>query len=118
MTANSRTFKKVLSDSQIRSLNLPIGSKVSLEFTAQHLEGFQACLGKESGHLTTTSDGYTLKIDSDDEEIIEAYKYLQERVDEGCWVRFALHGDKPTFYVWQSSDWKYNANGILTISLN
>jgi hypothetical protein len=118
MTANSRPFKKVLSGSQIRSLDLPVSSKVLIEFTTPHSESFRAFPGKESGYLTIASDGYTLKFESFDEEIIEALEYLQEQVNEGCWLRFAIPSNKPVWYVWQSSDWKYNANRILTISLN
>ena len=116
--ATHRIYTQVLSETQIRSLDLPVRSKVLIELTIRHLEDFQAGLGKELGYLTTTDDGYTLNFDSEGEEIIEPYEYLQERVNEGCWVRFAPPSDKPVFYVWQSSDWKYNAKGILTISLN
>jgi hypothetical protein len=107
-----------ISESQIRSLDLPVESKVLLELTNPRLGNFLDGLGKERGYLTTTKDGYTLKFDSDDEEIIEAHEYLQERVNEGFRLRFAPPSDKPVWYVWQSSDWKYNANRILTISLN
>ncbi len=116
--ATHRIYTQVLSETQIRSLNLPVESKVLLELTNPRLENSLDGLGKESGYLTTTTDGYTLRIDSDDEEIAEAYEYLQERVNDGCWVRFSPPSDKSTFYVWQAFDWKYNSAGILTISLN
>lgn len=111
-------YKQTFSQSQIKVLNLPIRSKVLIELTIPHLESFRAGLGKELGYLTITDDGYILKIDSEDEEITNAYEYLRERVSEGCCVRFAPPSDKPVFYVWQSSDWTYNANRILTISRN
>jgi hypothetical protein len=126
--SKSRIYTQALSESQIRSLDLPVDSKVLLEITNPSggalpvkigdKVGFESIPSIEFGYLTTTSDGYTLKFDSDDEEITEAYEYLQERVNEGFRLRFAPPSDKPVWYVWQSSDWKYNTNRILTISLN
>jgi hypothetical protein len=118
MTSSKSRIQTQISESQIRSLGLPVGSKVLLELTNPRLENFIDGLGKELGYLTITSDGYTLKIDSDDKEITEAYEYLQERINEGSRLKFAPPSDKPVFYIWQSSDWKYNAKKILTISLN
>jgi hypothetical protein len=128
--STSRIYTQILSESQIRSLGSSVGSKVLIEITNPIGEilpvpvkigdkvGFESIPSIEFGYLTVTSDGYILRIDSGGEEIIEAYKYLQERVNEGCWLRFAPRGDRPVWYLWQSIDWKYNAKGILTISLN
>jgi hypothetical protein len=101
----SRFCSQVLSAKQIQSLGLPVGSKVLIELITPHLQSFWGGLGKESGYLTITSDGYTLKFDSEDEEITEAYEYLQGRVKEGCCVRFSLPSDKPIWYTWQSKPW-------------
>ena len=111
-------YKRTFSSSQIKALNLSIGSKVLIELTIPHLESFRAGLGKEFGYLTITDDGYTLKIDSEDEEITDGYKYLLERFNDGCRVMFALPSDNPTLYHWESSDWFPQANGTLAISLN
>lgn len=130
VTSKSPIFTQVLSESQIQSLTLPVGSKILIEITNLTSEvstvpvkvgdkvGFESIPSIEFGYITVTSDGYTLRIDSNGEEITEAYKYLQGRVNEGCWVRFAPPSDNPVFYVWQSSNWEYNAKRILTISLN
>ena len=50
----------------------------------------------EFGQISILSSGYTLKLDSADEEIIEAHKYPKERVDEGHQVGFALSSDRST----------------------
>ena len=112
-SSTSRIYTRILSESQIRSLGLSIGSKISIEITNP-----SSIPNIEFGYLTVTDGGYTLTIDSDGEEIIEAYEYLQGRVDEGCLVRFAPPSDKSTFYAWQVIDWKYNSERILTILLN
>ena len=128
--STSRIYTRILSESQIRSLGLSVGSKVLIEITNPIGEilpvpvkigdkvGFESIPNIELGYLTVTDGGYTLRIDSDGEEIIEAYEYLQGRVDEGCLVRFAPPSDKSTFYAWQVIDWKYNSERILTILLN
>lgn len=109
----SRIYTRILSESQIRSLELSVGSKVLIEIT-----DLGSIPNIEFGCLTITDGGYTLTIDSDGEEIDEAYEYLQRLVDEKCLVRFAPPSDKSIFYVWQFLDWKYNSARILTISLN
>jgi hypothetical protein len=129
-TSKSRTFIQSLSESQIQSLALPVGSKILIEIATPANEvspvpikigdkvGFESIPSIEFGYLTVTNDGYTLRIDSGGEEITEAYEYLQGRVNEGCRVKFALPSDNPTWYYWKSIDWKPQANGNLAISLN
>ncbi|PSB57754.1 hypothetical protein C7B77_07275 [Chamaesiphon polymorphus CCALA 037] len=105
---------KVLSPEQIHALDLPIGIKVSIEITNPHL---RADLGIEKGYLTITDSGYTFNFDSEGEEIIDAYEYLQQRFNEGCWVRFSLTSDKPIWYIWQSKPWCYGKprEGVKTL---
>jgi hypothetical protein len=80
-------FNQILSKRQIDSLGLPVESKVLIELTNP--------ANKEFGQITILADDYTLKLDSGCEEIIEAHEYLQERVNEGHRVRFAIPSDRP-----------------------
>jgi hypothetical protein len=61
-----------LCHSQIQALALPIGSKILIELSNSRLENYQTGLGKEVGYITVTNDCYTLKFDSEDDEITEA----------------------------------------------
>jgi hypothetical protein len=128
---NSRTYIKTLSESQMQVLSLPVGSKVLIKITNPIGEvsplpikigdkvGFERVLSIEDGEITIDNDGaYTLRIDSESDRIVDAYKHLQQQVNKGCWVRFALPSNKPIWYLWQSINWKYNSTRILTISLN
>jgi hypothetical protein len=71
----------------------------------------------EFGQISILSSEYTFKLDSGDEEIIQAHKYPQERVDEGHQVGFALFSDRSTWWVWQREPWQM-VGGVLKISFN
>jgi len=119
-----------LCESQIPSLNLPIGSIVPIEITnptgkvsaAQVGDkvGFTRIPSVEFGQITILEDGYSLRLDSDDEKIIEAYEYLQELVSKGYKVRFALVSDRPSWYVWQEKSWHYSktTEGVKTLFID
>jgi hypothetical protein len=93
----------ILCENQVEILGLPIGSMLSVELSNPLVENYP----EEIGSITLSADGYTLKIDSEDGEITEAYEYLQERVSAGYTVRFALLSDEPTWYVWGSKPWHW-----------
>jgi hypothetical protein len=127
ISQSSHSFNQILSKSQIQSLGLPIGSKVLIELTnptgkvsAKQIGdevGYECVPGIEFGQITILEGGYSLKLDSDDEEIIEAYEHLQELVNKGYRVRFALPSDRSTLWVWQQEPWLM-VGGILKISVN
>jgi hypothetical protein len=111
---------RILSESQIQTLDLPVGSIVLIEVTDPRLTAINPDLGKQYGEIAITDDGYTLKIDSEDEEIPEFIEYLQNLVNGGSWVRFALPDNRSTWWVWQEKPWQYgkNSKGVKALYLS
>ena len=105
-TESSLKPHQTLSQKQIELLGLPIGSTVLIEINTPRLAHISASLGKECRQITITNDGYSLDIDAEALEAAEAYGYLQKRVTEGCFIRFALPSDDSIWYVWGSMNWQ------------
>ncbi len=117
----------VLCPEQISLLDLSIGSQILIEITNPigsvraiqigDVAGYERIPKKEFGAIVISTDGYTLKLDSADEEIPNAYEYLQERSNEGHSIRFAFPDDESTWWVWQTQPWQKGRKG-LTIAFN
>jgi hypothetical protein len=111
---------RILSEQQIEALDLPVGSIVLIEVTDPRLDAINPYLGKQYGEIAITDDGYTLKIGSEDEAIAEPLEYLQNLVNGGSWVRFALSDNRSTWWVWQEKPWQYGKNlkGVKTLYIS
>jgi hypothetical protein len=113
------THKLRLCESQIQLLDLPIGSKLSIQLSNSRLDNYQAGLGKDSGYITITEDVYTLKLASLDEEIVQAYGFLQEQTNDGYRVMFSL-SDRPfVWFHWGEIPWRWHqVNGVKSLRIS